>query len=158
MHKLRNSGFPIGLEMSLTIHSPHGTHIRMDSPNCHIFCTSEACEPEISADLNSGYDVCVKIGNPIAFHHSITDAFTLYGPVSQSGEINSTCFQVKYESRNLDENADNYEFGPHIKDSHFSRQKECRIIFVTEISDVEPLFLSFDPSGCDLSVCWRKEG
>ena len=156
IHKLQKSGFPIGIYMGIKIHSPYGTHIRIASPNCHIFCTSEACEPEISADLNSGYDVCVKIGNPIAFHHRILEAFALYSPVSQDGVTNSSCLQVKYVARNLDENADNYEFGPHIKDTHFELQKECRIIFDKKISDVEPLFLRFDPSGCDLSVYWRK--
>lgn len=158
MHQLRAAGIiDSSSHFNITMHSIHGTHLRIESPNAHIFCASEECEPDISAGLNTKYDVCVKIGNPIAFHHSLQTAYCLYSPKSADNEYHSQMFQMIYKSRHLNEDDDNYEFGAHIKDTAFAYQKECRILFNANIADKKPLIIPFDSSDCDLSICWRKD-
>tara|TARA_R110002020_G_scaffold198564_2_gene399722 strand:- start:2430 stop:3098 length:669 start_codon:yes stop_codon:yes gene_type:complete len=128
------------------------TAVSFEEANINIFCASTAFDAKIAADLDPGYDRCIRIGNVQGFIAALLEGFCRASLCP--GECWSAA--VRYLDKRVD-GRDPIPDGRFCKGSEFSLQAEFRIALATKsASEVKPMIFPFDAGGCDMSVCWER--
>lgn len=127
--------------------------VRIEAPNCLVFCSSYDCEPQVGASLDGEYDRCVRIGNYANFVHEIAIAISeKYG-----SKVFIEFRPVLYVPRRVKPSATNIALSPFLKDPRFAPQKEWRVCFYENIGDCKFVDVSIDTSKCDMKTVWKRD-